>query len=134
MALLHGQLLRDAEGHARREDRHLVDRVGVRQRVGQHRVATLVVGDPLLLPVGEDQRIAALAHHHAVSGRLEVLHGHRLAAPAHGVERRLVDQVGQVGAAHPGRPAGHQLEIDVGSEPLVLAVDLEDREPLLEIR
>src|SRR5207248_5861181 len=77
--------------------------------------------------------IAALAHHDAVSRRLEVHHGDGLAASAHGVEGGLVDQVGQIGATHPGRPAGDQLEVDVGGQALVLAVDLQDREPLLHV-
>ena len=44
VALL-GQLLGDAERHADREDRDLVERVGVRQHRGEHGVAALVVGD-----------------------------------------------------------------------------------------
>ena len=60
---------------------HLVDRVGVGQHVGQHGVAALVVGHPLLLVVGERHRLAALAHEHAVAGRLEVLHVDRASAP-----------------------------------------------------
>ena len=54
-------------------------------------------------------------------------------APAHGVQGGLVDQVGQVGAAHSRRAPRHQREIDVGADLLVLAVDLEDREALLEV-
>ena len=55
------------------------------------------------------------------------------AAPPHGVQRRLVDQVGQVGAAHAGRAPGHDAEVDVGRHALALAVDREDGQPLLEV-
>ena len=75
VALLHRQLLGDAEGHAGREDGHLVHRVGVLEHVGEHGVAALVVGDPLLLGLGEDHGLAALAHQHPVARRLEVGHG-----------------------------------------------------------
>ena len=53
--------------------------------------------------------------------------------PAHGVQGRLVDQVGQVGAAHARRAPGDQLEVDVGGDALVLAVHLEDGQALLEV-
>ena len=36
------QLLREAERHAARDDRHLVDRIGVRQQHREQRVAGLV--------------------------------------------------------------------------------------------
>jgi hypothetical protein len=49
VALLEGQLLGDAERHAGRDDAHLEQRVGVREHVGEHRVAGLVEGDALLL-------------------------------------------------------------------------------------
>ncbi len=67
VALLHRQLHGDAEGHAGRQDGDLVDRVGVGQHVGQHGVAALVEGDPLLLGVGQHQALAALAHQHPVA-------------------------------------------------------------------
>ena len=100
VALLHRELVGDAERHARREDGDLVHGVGVLEHVGQHGVAALVVRDALLLGLREDHRLAPLAHQHPVARGLEVVHGDLQAAPAHGVQRRLVDQVGQVGAAH----------------------------------
>ena len=53
---------------------------------------------------------------------------------AHGDERRLVDEVGQVGAGHAGRRRGHHVEVDVGAHPLVAAVHLEDRLALARTR
>ena len=49
------------------------------------------------------------------------------------MERRLVDEVGQVGAAHARGAPGHDAEVDVGGHPLVLAVDLQDGQALLEV-
>ena len=54
--LVDRQLLREAERHAARDDRDLVDRIGVRQQHGQQRVAGLVDGGDLLLVVGDDHR------------------------------------------------------------------------------
>ena len=81
----------------------------------------------------EHGRLPPLAHQHPVAGRLEVLHGDRRDAPAHGVQGRLVDQVGQVGAAHPRRAPGHHRQVDVGSDALVLAVHRQDRQPLGQV-
>ena len=70
---------------------------------------------------------------HPVAGRLEVRHGDVEAAPAHGVQGGLVDQVGQVGTAHARRAPGHHAEVDVGRHALALAVHLEDGQALLEV-
>ena len=115
VAVLGRQLLGDAEGHAHREDRHLVQRVGVGEHGGADGVAGLVVGGELLLPVGQRHRVAALAHEHPVAGLLEVVAcGSRPRPSAHGEQGGLVDQVRQVGAAHAGRAPGHDVEVDVG--------------------
>ena len=94
-------------------------------------VAALVVrGGPLLLG-GEHEALAPGAHHDAVAGVLEVDALDLLAAAAHGEQRRLVDQVGEVGAAHARRALGHDLEVDVGAHPLVAAVHLQDGQALV---
>ena len=45
---------------------------------------------------------------------------------ARGQQRRLVHQVGEVGAGETRRPRRHDLEVDVGRELHVLGVDAED--------
>ena len=100
---------------------------------GAHGVAGLVVGDGLLLEVGERHRLAALAHEHAVAGLLEVALVDLGAALAHGEQRGLVDEVRQVGAAHAGRAPGDEVEVDVGGHPLVLDVHLEDLAAVVEL-
>ncbi len=49
------------------------------------------------------------------------------------MEGGLVHEVGQVGAAHARSPARHLAEVDGRVDPLVLAVDLQDGQPLLEV-
>ena len=105
VALLGRELLGDAERHAGREDRDLVDGVGVVEHVGEHRVAALVVRDDLLLLVAERHRLALEAHEHAVAGGVEVLGVHELRAAPDREQRGLVDEVREVGAAHAGRAA-----------------------------
>ena len=108
-----------------------------RVAVGQHRrqqgVATLVVGGGPLLLGRHHEALAAGAEHDAVAGVLEVDPLDLLGAPANGDQRRLVDEVGEVGAAHAGRGPRHHVEVDVGAHPLVPAVHLEDRLALLEL-
>ena len=104
-----------------------MQRVAVGQHGREHRVAALVVGGGLLLLGRQDHRLAPGAEHHAVAGVLEVDPLDLLGASAHGDERGLVDQVGEVGAGHAGRGLRHGLEVDVGAHALVAAVHLEDR-------
>ena len=70
--LLERQLLRHAQRHAGREDRHLVERVGELEHVRADGVPALVVGDDLLLLLRECERLAPQAHQHAVAGGVEV--------------------------------------------------------------
>ena len=133
MPLLGRQLLGDSERHTGRDDAHLQERVGVGKDVGEHRVTAFVEGDPLLLVLGEHHRVAPLSHEDPIASCIEVAHLDVLAAPSHGVECRLVDKVRKVGAAHAGRPARDDCEVDVGSDPLVATVNLQDRDALVEI-
>ena len=98
---------------------------------GEDGVAALVDrGGPLLLGA-EHQALAASTHHDTVAGVLEVDALDLLAATTHGEQRRFVDEVGEVGAAHARRGLRHHLEVDVGAHALVAAVHLEDGEALL---
>ncbi len=90
------------------------------------RVPGLVIGgDPLLL-VGEQHGLALGAHEHLVLGQLEVVHHDLLAVDARGVERGLVDHVGQVGSAEAGCSASKDVEIGVVGDGNLLDVDAED--------
>ncbi len=120
----------DAECHASRQDRDLVQRVGVGQHGGEDGVATLVDGGRPLLFAAEHQALATSTHDDAVAGVLEVDPLDLLAATANGEQRGLVDEVGEVGATHARRGLRHDLEVDVGAHPLVAAVHLQDGEAL----
>ena len=101
--LVDRELLREAERHAAGNDRDLVDRVGVGQEHGDQRVPGLVDGRDAFLGLADDHRAPLRAHEDLVLGELEVVHPHDLLVVTGGVERRLVDQIGQIGAREADR-------------------------------
>ena len=131
VALFDRQLMRDTERHAGRQDRHLVERIGVLEHVRAHRVAALVVRDDLLLLFREHERLALEAHEHAVACRVEVFAVDLVRAAPHREQRSFVHEVGEVGAAHARRAPRDDVHVDVGVHLLVADVDLEDLDPLL---
>ena len=121
-----GQVHRDAQRHAARNDGDLVDRVGVVAQERHQRVAGLVIrGDPLLF-VGQQHRLALGAHQDLVLGQFEVVHRDLLAIEAGGVQRRLVHHVGQVGAAEARCAASQNVEVDVVGNGNLLHVHAEN--------
>ena len=105
----HGQ----AERHAARHDRHLVQRIGVRQQDAEQRVTGLVNRGDLLLVLGDDHRTPLGAHHHLVLGVLEVVHRDELLVLARRVERGLVHEVGEVRAGEADGAARQDLDVDI---------------------
>src|SRR6478672_9323467 len=124
--VLRRQRDRVAERLPAADDRDLVDRVAVRQEMADDRVPELVVGrdQPLLLRHHAGFLLRARDHPH--DPLLELLHGDLAAACAGGEQRRLVDQVGEVGAGEAGGLAGESVEVDRLRERLPASVDLED--------
>ena len=57
-------------------------------------MAHLVVGDDLLLPLGDDHAFALLAGQGHVHAVLQILLGHRMAAGPDGAQGCFVDDVG----------------------------------------
>jgi hypothetical protein len=76
-------------------------------------MSRLVIGGQRALGFGEHQASALNSEHHLVLGILEVRHVYQgLVAPGR-EHRRLIDQVGEIGAGHPRRPLGDHLEANV---------------------
>src|SRR5947209_1259191 len=128
------QLLGEAERAAARDDRHLVDRIRARQEVGDQRVAGLVVSDRPLLGVADDHRASLDAHQDLVLGVLEVEHLDELLVLAGRQQRRLVDEVREVGSRKARRAAGQDLEVDVGRERDPSRVHSQDLLAALDVR
>ena len=89
-------------------------------------MAHLVVGGHLALVLGEEPRLLLRAGDHAHDPLLELQLADRLPSVARCEERRLVDEVGQVGAREAGRPGGEGVEVDGVVDRLALRVHLED--------
>ncbi len=97
-------------------------------------MAGLVHGRHLLFLVVDDHGAALRAHHDLVLGELEVHHADDLLVVARGVERRLVHQVGQIGAGEARRAAGEDVDVHVVAERNLLGVDGEDALAALHVR
>ena len=80
------------------------------------RMAAFVIGGELLLLVGHGERAALRAHHHLVLGVFEFAHRHDALAAARRKQRRLVDEIGEIGAREAGRAARDHARIDIGGQ------------------
>src|SRR4029077_9024131 len=90
-------------------------------------VADLVIGDHILLALGDHPRFPLWARDHARDRFLELELADRLLVVAGGKNRRLINKVAQVGAAEARRLAREDFEVDLSIERLVAGVDFEDR-------
>ena len=95
-----------AQRAAARNDRRLVDRIGRRHVQTDDGVAAFMIGGQALLLVGHDHGAPLGAHHDLVLGRLEFRHGNDAPALARGQQRRLVHQIGEIGAGEARRATG----------------------------
>ena len=122
------------ERPAARDDRHLVDRVGVGQHVADERVAALVVGDDRASRARRSPGSCARARRSTRSIASSSCGMPICLRSCAGREQRgLVHQVGEVGAGEAGRAPGQHVEVDAGRERLALGVHLEDRLAALEV-
>ncbi len=123
-------LIRQLHGHAERatarNDGHLVHRIGLRQQLGDHRVAGLVIGGIAALLFGHDHRAALGAHHDLVLGAFEVVHVHQALVAARSEQRRFVHQIGQIGTGEAGAAAGQYRRVDVRRHRHLAHMHLED--------
>ena len=72
-----------------------------------------MIGGQLLFLFVHCHRLALVAHQHFIFGIVKVLGSNFALVAACSQKRRLVYQVGQVGAGKTGRSAGHHGQIDV---------------------
>ena len=96
------------------------------QQVADDRVADLVVGGDQALLLAHHPGLLLGAGDHAHDPLLELVHRDLAVAGAGGQQRRLVDQVGEVGAGEAGGLAGQRVEVDLLGQRLAAGVDLED--------
>src|ERR1700691_4168750 len=121
-----GQEHGDAQRAAARDDGDLVQRFVAGDIEHDQGVAALVIGGQLLLVLGHDHGAALGAHHDLVLGLFELGHGDRALALARRHQRRLVDQIGEIGAGEARRAARDDARIDVGGERHLAHMHLEN--------
>ena len=110
------QLLRDAEGHAARNDRDFVHGVGVRNFQADESVTGFVISRHSFLFVRDDHALAFGAHQDFVFGQLEIRHRHNLLVIARRVQRRFINQVGEIRAGKPRGAASDNADVHVFAE------------------
>ena len=99
-----------------------------------NRVTGLVIGGIELLLLGHDHGFALGAHHDLVLGQLEFVHFHHPLAGAGSEQRRLVDQVGQIGTREAGGTTGDGGRYHVVTQRHLAHVHLEDLLAATDIR
>ena len=133
MLLVDRQLLRQPERHAARDDRHLVNRVRVRQQHREQCVAGFVHGRDPLLFVADNHRPALGTHEHLVLRELEIDHPDRPQVVSRCAQGRFVHQIRKVGPGESRRPTRQHRDIDVVGERNLLGVHAEDAFAPLDI-
>ena len=124
--VLLGQEHRHAQRRAPRDDRHLVQRVGVCQHDVEERVPGLVVGGVLLFLHAERHRAAFAAPAHLVARFFEFGQSNGPQTAPGGQQRRLVDDVRQLGTGITRRAARDGVHLDAFRDLHALGVDLQD--------
>ena len=129
-----GQVGRNAKRTATRNDRYLVYRITVSQKLSGKSVSDLMVGGRFLFLVGDHHALAFDAHDDLILGVLEVKHGHFRAPTTGGQQGSLVDEVGQVGTTHPGRTLGDHIKDDVLCQRHLPRVHLQNAQAARQVR
>ena len=124
--VLLGQLHGVAQRPAARDDRDLVHGVGVLQDVAHQGVAGLVVGDGDALLVCHYAALLLGAGDDALHGLLHLVHADPVLVAPGGEQGGLVHEVCEVRAGEAGGELGDALEVHLGRDGLVLAVDRQD--------
>ncbi|CDN45514.1 hypothetical protein BN871_HV_00060 [Paenibacillus sp. P22] len=113
-------------GASARNDRDLVNHVGILQEVADNGVARLVVSDDALLAVADDAAFLLGAHDDAVDRFIDLGHADILLVASCGKQRRFIKKVLEIGAGKARRPLRDDVQLDVLVERLVARVDFED--------
>ena len=128
------QLQRIAQGLAAADNRDLVDRIGVLQDVANQGVAALVVGNRGALGLGHNATLALRSGNHALHRFLDLVHRDHGTVAAGSQQRRLVEQVRQIGAGKANGHLGELLKLNVLVHRLVLGVHAQNLLATLNIR
>eukprot|EP00962_Isochrysis_galbana_P031896 scaffold10429_cov122-Isochrysis_galbana.AAC.2 len=132
--VLVGKIGHHAQSVAARHDGRLVDWLRSPRVQRYQRVPALVVRGHLEVGGRDDRRPPLSPHPDLVARELEVSHAHTLLLEMGGVQRRLVDKVGQVSPREAGRGARQHLDVHVGVQRHRLRVQVEHLPPAANVR
>ena len=125
---------RVSAGAAARDDRHLVDRIGIGQGVPDDNMPTLVIGGDLLVHLGHHPAATLGSGDDAIDRLVEFFHADDVLVVPGGQQRGLVDRVRQVGTGEPGGGTRQRFEVDALRQRLALGVHFENRPTPLDVR
>ena len=91
-----------------------------------HGMPRLMVRRQLFLIFRHHHRPALGPHHHLVLGVFEINHGDKAPPDPCGSQRRLIDQIGQIGPGKARRAARDDAQIDIGAERGLARVNAKD--------
>ena len=128
------KLQRVAQRLAAADDRDLVNRIGVLQDVAHQGMAALVVGNRGALGLGHHATLALRTGNHALHRFLDLVHRDHGTMAAGSQQRRLVEQICQIGAGEANGHMGELLKLHVLVHRLVLGMHAQDLLAALHIR
>ena len=128
------KLQRVTQSLAAADDRDLVDRIGVLQDVTHQGVTALVVGNRGALGLGHHATLALRSGNHALHRFLDLVHRDHGTMAAGSQQRRLVEQICQIGAGEANGHLGELLKLHVLVHRLVLGMHAQDLLAALHIR
>ena len=96
-------------------------------------MATLVVGNDLLLCIGDQAALALWAGHDAIECLCELVHANRALAPTCGEDRSFIHKVGKISSRESRRTAPDLFQVHRLVERLPLHVHLQDRNATLQV-
>ena len=128
------KLQRVTQSLAAADDRDLVDRIGVLQDVTHQGVTALVVGNRGALGLGHHATLALRSGNHALHRFLDLVHRDHGTMAAGSQQRRLVEQICQIGTSEANGHLGELLKLNVLVHRLVLGMHAQDLLAALHIR
>ena len=128
------KLQRVAQSLTAADDRDLVDRIGVLQDVVHQGVTALVVGNRGALGLGHHATLALRSGNHALHRLLDLVHRDHGTMTASGQQRRLVEQVRQIGTRKANGHLGELLKLNVLVHRLILGMHAQDLLAALYVR
>ncbi len=128
------QVHRVTERHATADDRHLADRIALLKDASNHRMATFVIRDDLLLWLGDEAALPLWASHNAIQRLGKLIHANHALTAARSKDCRFVHEVRKVSARESWRTTSDLFKVHRLVERLPLHMHLQDGESTLQVR